>query len=117
MLTSTVSSRTPHSSTLAPPRELLERSIVQVLDQIERRATVADQHFANAAKALNALPLATADFGQAINNLRNARAYLQAREWGAAKYELVSFRRRLPRFCDDLTSEVQRTRQLRPSHL
>src|SRR5579872_4136687 len=93
MMTSTVNSQTSHDSASIPPSELLAHSVDQVLGHVERRSTAPQDDFVNAAKALNALPLPTADFGQAINNLRNVRAYMQTREWGAAEYELTSFQR------------------------
>jgi len=37
---------------------------------------------------LEALPLASAEFGLAVNRLTNARHYLHSGEYGAARYEL-----------------------------
>ena len=37
---------------------------------------------------LDSLPLATDEYGLAQNRIRNARRYFQAREIGAARYEL-----------------------------
>ena len=37
---------------------------------------------------LEALPLASAEFGLAVNRLTNAQRYLHSGEYGAARYEL-----------------------------
>jgi hypothetical protein len=39
-------------------------------------------------RMLEALPLATAEFGLAINRVTNAQHYLHCSEYGAARYEL-----------------------------
>jgi hypothetical protein len=64
---------------------------------IERRfgAGFPSAEFHEAHQALEALPLTTAEFATARNRLNNARSYLEARERGAALYELRLLRRSL----------------------
>ena len=58
---------------------------------------------------LQSLPLATDEYGLARNRIRNARRYVQAREVGAARYELrllmCSLHRR---FADQVAVEPRR---------
>jgi hypothetical protein len=63
----------------------------QVHDRLAKQAldndgTVAD--LKQVRRLLEALPLATGEFGLAVNRLANAQRYLNAGEHGAAQYEL-----------------------------
>jgi hypothetical protein len=51
--------------------------------------------FEDVRQLLEALPMASEEFGLAINRLANARHYLQSGEHGAARYELRLLRRTL----------------------
>jgi hypothetical protein len=52
-------------------------------------------NFEQIRQALEALPLASAEFGLAVKRLVNARHYLQSGEYGAARFELRLLRRSL----------------------
>ena len=60
------------------------RSLMQRLSNKERAADELD----NLRTLIESLPLASGDFGVAMNRLRNAQRYLRSDEIGAARYEL-----------------------------
>ena len=89
------------------PGDLLRHSIDHLLRGIESGDANHNEHFKNAFRALGALPLPTGDFGQAVNNLRNAHVYVQSEEAGAAAFELSSLQRRLLRICRNVVPDRQ----------
>ena len=60
------------------------RSLMQRLSDKERAAHDVD----NLRTLFESLPLASGEFGLAVNRLQNAQRYLRSDEIGAARYEL-----------------------------
>ena len=71
--------------------------LCEVLDQLQGRSSdePPTAWLERLRLLLDALPLATAEFGLALNRLANARHYLESGECGAARYELRLLRRSL----------------------
>lgn len=88
---------TTHTIQGKQPEQFLEGSLRGIMRQIARQGGGVNEHFDNTHLALQALPLATAEFAQAQANLRNARQYLDQGETGAARYEVHMLLKRLPK--------------------
>lgn len=82
------------------PAETLLRSLQILLQQIVSNKRNYDQYLSQSQQALAALPLTTAEFGQATMAIQNVQQYLQHNEMGAARYELGLLLRRLPRLLE-----------------
>lgn len=61
-------------------------------------ASWSDESWIALQQILESLPLTTAEFGQALNELNNAHGYARHGELGAAQYELRMLQRRMQRF-------------------
>lgn len=87
---------TTHTQLLAPD-ELLEQSLSTLIERLDCRQNATERLFKDACLALEAMPLASAEFAQAKSNIQNAQHYVHSGEWRAAQYELRLLLRRFPR--------------------
>ena len=76
--------------------ELLEQSLATLIQEMDWQSA-SEHSFRDANVALEAMPLASDEFGQAKANIRNAQEYARSGEFRAAQYELRLLRRRFPR--------------------
>ena len=79
------------------PSAVLMRSLRILLQQIVNKKRNYDQYLSQSQRALAALPLTTAEYGQLASNIHNVQKYLEQNETGAATFELKLILRRLPR--------------------
>lgn len=77
---------TTQHSTLPDTYHTVSRRLEDLLNGTARGNSQEDLSLIES--VLHSLPLATDEFGLAQNRIRNARRYYQAREVGAARYEL-----------------------------
>jgi hypothetical protein len=84
-------SRVPVTESLSV---VLRRALDGLLEQVFPGGR-SDTGFEEVRRLLEAVPLASGEFGVAVNRLENARRYLHAGEHGAARYELCLLRRSL----------------------
>lgn len=75
------------SEFIAQAKEDVALGVACILDQSPQEAASGDDWTAVEA-LLESLPLSTSQFALAMKHLSNARDYLVAGEWGAAKFEL-----------------------------
>jgi hypothetical protein len=73
---------------LAPADDLLDQ-LQRIRRRIERRQLEAVEQLADAAQALETLPLAANEFALARIRLCNAASYLDQSQWGAARFEVT----------------------------
>ena len=90
------------------PQQLLERKIRVALQVIDRGQSSAADHLEQALMAVEALPLTSGEFASAKAKLINAQRYLDDDEPGAARYELNSLLRRLPRLLPQVAQRPAR---------
>ena len=79
------------------PSAVLMRSLRILLQQIVNKKRNYDQYLSQSQRALAALPLTTAEYGQLASNIHNVQKYLEQDETVAARFELMLLLRRLPR--------------------
>ncbi|MDA1051274.1 MAG: hypothetical protein O3C40_12450 [Planctomycetota bacterium] len=70
-------------------RQQTVANLVRLIRKLESGGDPSDG-LAEVHQLLESLPMATGEFGLAINRLKNARRYLQSCERGAARWELAS---------------------------
>jgi len=90
-------------------RQLAVVNLVRLIRKLESSDDPSDD-LAEVHQLLEALPMATGEFGLAINRLKNAGRYLQSCERGAARWELASLLGSLCRE-DDATTVEPRLRK------
>ena len=99
--------------TLVSTQDIRQLTVVNLVRLIRKLETGDDpsDDLPEVCQLLESLPMATGEFGVAVNRLKNARRYLQSRERGAARWELASLLDSLRRESDTVSFEPRLRRR------